>query len=77
MSRLNRLLAWEILAVHALTGVMFALSIILLLVFMDAEKRWFMGVLTPFIVFLWIGWAYEAWIIWRMSAEMRRPGEKK
>jgi len=71
-SRLTRLLAWEIVLVHALTGLLFAASIVLLLAFMDAGKRWVIGAMSPFIVFLWLGWGYEAWIILRMSREMRR-----
>jgi hypothetical protein len=71
---LNRVLAWEIVGVHLLTGILLAASIVLVLLYMDPEKRWVMGALSPFIVFLWLGWAYEAWIIWRMSAEMRGNG---
>lgn len=77
MRDLNRLLAWEIVLVHVLTGVLFAAAIVLVLIFMDADKRWVIGAMSPFIAFLWIGWAWQAQVIFRMSAEMRhREGRR-
>ncbi|HEU4759845.1 MAG TPA: hypothetical protein VFT91_07670 [Dehalococcoidia bacterium] len=76
-SRLDRLLAWEIVAVHAVTGALYVASVVLVAVYIDDAKRWVLGALAPFIVFLWLGWMYEAWIILRMSSQMRRQRREK
>ena len=77
MTNLNRPLAWEILAVHAVTGALYVASVALVALYIDDAKRWVLGALAPFIVFLWLGWMYEAWIILRISSQMRgRGGER-
>ncbi len=72
--KLPRLLAWEVVLIHLLTGTLFTLVVGILLANAGLEQWWVIGLLTPLALFSWAGWTYEGWIIWKGTAELRRNG---
>lgn len=69
---LSRLLAWEVVAVHLLTGALFAGALAILLAVSDVDGLWVWVPFSPLIAFAWLGWAYEGWVIWRGTADLRK-----
>lgn len=69
---LSRLLAWEVVAAHLLTGVLFAAIQAILLASAGLEHWWVVLLVLPVAIFSWLGWAYEGWIIWRGTAGLRK-----
>ena len=70
--RLSRLLAWEVVLVHALTGVLFATALAVLALQIDTGHWWLAAALSPIVALSWLGWLYEAWIIWQGTAALRQ-----
>jgi hypothetical protein len=74
--KLSRMLAWEVVLVHLLTGALFGALQIVLLANAGLEHWWVATLVFPVAVFSWLGWAYEGWIMWNGTADLRRNGEK-
>lgn len=72
---INRLLAWELIFIHALTGALFAMVNVLVLAHIGLSDWWVLALLTPLAVVSWAFWAYEAWIILRVTTDLRRSGD--
>ena len=51
---LSRFLGWEIVAVHALTGVLFAIILIVLLANTGLEHWWVALLDLPVAIFSWV-----------------------
>jgi hypothetical protein len=71
MRSLNRYLSWEIIAIHALTGVLFAV-IDALLVRVLLPQHWLVALtLVPVAAFSWWGFFAEARFVIRTSRDLR------
>jgi len=51
---LSRLLAWEVVAVHVLTGVLFAVALVILFAVTDLDDWRIWLSFIPLIVFAWL-----------------------
>ncbi len=74
MRHLNRYLGFEILAIHLLTGALFAVINIVLFAVVMERNAWFVAALVPIAAFSWWGWRAEATFVARVSRELRRAG---
>ncbi len=72
MRALNRYAGWEILAIHALTGVLFALINGVVARALLPEHRGVALGLLPLAAFSWWGWYAEAKYVLRASRDLRR-----
>ena len=71
MRRLNAYLGWEIVAIHALTGVLFAAINALLLRALLPDHWAFAVALLPLAAFSWWGFFAEARYMLRVSRDLR------
>ena len=72
MGALRHYLAWEILAIHLLTGTLYALVNVMLALALVPD-RWPVALaILPIMLFGWWGWAAEAEFVRRASRDLRR-----
>ncbi len=73
MRGLSQYLGWEIVAIHAMTGALFAL-INVLIVRALVPEQWGLALgLAPLFVWSWWGFWAEARYMLRVSRELRHP----
>jgi hypothetical protein len=71
MRSLNRYLSWEVIAIHALTGVLFAI-INALIIRVLLPQHWLAALaLVPVAAFSWWGFFAEARFVIRTSRDLR------
>ena len=76
MRGLTRYLSFEMIAIHLLTGALFAVITGVVMVAVVRANVWFALALVPLAAFSWWGWWAEARFVVRASSEMRRYAEK-
>lgn len=68
---LTRYISWEMLAIHLVTGALFALVNVILVVALLPDLWWIVVALAPLQLFGAWGWWAEARFVGRVSREIR------
>jgi hypothetical protein len=72
MRALTQYVSWEMLAIHLLTGALYAVVTAVVALALLPE-RWIIAVvLMPFVLFGWWGWWAEARFVRQVSSDLRR-----
>lgn len=74
MNILNRWAGWEAVFLHAMTGLLFALVVVTVVLKTVSVSTWLLALLIPLFAVSALGWLGQARVILRATRRLRRQG---